>query len=60
MFSKLAGRLDLAKSLFYDSPTPVTGVDYPQRAITSNRRLPAFSQFSPVDMLKIGNGAKPR
>ena len=51
MFNKLAGRLlDLAKSTFYDSTMPVTGVDYPQRAITNNRRLPAFSQFSPVDM----------
>ena len=50
MFNQLAGRLDLAKSSFYDSTTPVTGIDYPQRAITSDRPLLTFSQFSPVDM----------
>ena len=48
--NQLAGRLDLAKSSFYDSTKPVTGVDYPQRVITSDRRLPVFSQFSPVAM----------
>ena len=53
MFNQLAGRLDLAESSFYDSTTPVAGVDYPQRAIVSDRRLPAFSQFSLVDMLLI-------
>ena len=50
MFNQFAGRLDPAKSSFYDSTTPVTGVDYPRRAITSDRRLTAFSQFSPVNM----------
>ena len=50
MFNQLASRLDLVKLSFYDATMPVTGVDYPQRAITSDRRLPTFSQFSPVDM----------
>ena len=64
MFNQLAGRLDLAKSSFYSSTTPVTGVDYPQRAITSERRLPGFSQFIPgrhaaYSVLKTGDGAKP-
>ena len=50
LFNQLAGRLDIAKSSFYDSTMPVTGVDYPQWAIISDRPLLTFSQFSPVDM----------
>ena len=57
MFNQLACRHDLAKSSFYDSTTPVTGVDYLQRAITSDRRFPAFSQFSPIDMPVIQSSA---
>ena len=53
MFNQLASRLDPAKSSFYDSTMPVTGIDYLQWLITSDRRLTAFSQFSPVDMLLI-------
>ena len=50
MLNQLAGRLDLANSSFYDPIKPVTGVDYSQWVNTSDRRLPAFSQFSLVDM----------
>ena len=53
MFNQLTGRLDPEKSSFYGSTKLVTGVDYRQRAITSDRRLPAFSQFTPIDMLLI-------
>ena len=62
MLNELAGRLNLANSSFYDLTMSVTGFDYLKRAITSDRRLPAFSQFSLVaaySVLKTGDGAKP-
>ena len=53
MCNQVAVRLDLAQSSLYDSTTIVIGIVYPQRAITSERLVPAFSRFRPVDMQLI-------
>ena len=53
MCNQVAVRLDLVQSSLYDSTTIVIGIVYPQRAITSDRQVPAFSRFRPVDMQLI-------